>query len=90
MNGTAMQVLSIFIWKQVFLSVLKRNRCILIKYSPFIEWHDETDSVVMGQRNEIQMSSMIATQSDVQIRDIGMGKVTNNVDTDLNSDEEEP
>ena len=34
--GNALQILSIFVWKQVILSILRKNRCILVKYSPYI------------------------------------------------------
>lgn len=37
------QILSIFFWKQAILSVVKRNRCILIKYSPYIKWENDTE-----------------------------------------------
>ena len=38
------QVLCIFSWKQVFLSIFRKNKCVLIKYSPLIKWESDTES----------------------------------------------
>ena len=46
------QVVCIFSWKQAAMSILKKNRCALIKYSPFIKWKDDqTVSSVSGHAN---------------------------------------
>jgi len=40
----ALRVVAIFLWKQTITSIVNRkhNRCIIIKYSPWIEWIDST------------------------------------------------
>eukprot|EP01084_Bolivina_argentea_P021015 39035_1 len=35
-----LEILAIFSWKQTFFTIIKKNRCVLIKYSPHIEWID--------------------------------------------------
>ena len=34
------QVLAIFSWKQTILTIVKKRRCVLIKYSPYLAWMD--------------------------------------------------
>eukprot|EP00483_Globobulimina_turgida_P010800 UN10821 len=41
---SSIRIVAIFMWKQTILSILKKNRCILIKYSPFIQWFDNDKS----------------------------------------------
>ena len=36
----ALQVLTIFSWKQTYKTIRKKDRCVLIKYSPYIQWID--------------------------------------------------
>ena len=39
----AYQMLAIFFWKQTVLTILDKNRCVLIKYRPYICWNDASD-----------------------------------------------
>ena len=42
MAGNSLIILAIFLWKQSIFSIWKRDRCVLIDYSPFIRWiHDD-------------------------------------------------
>ena len=45
---SGMQILSVLFWKQTILSILKRNKCILIKYSPYIQWRDYQNGSATG------------------------------------------
>merc|ERR1712083_789745 len=44
MGDHALRVVTIFLWKQTITSFVNRkhNRCIIIKYSPWIEWVDSS------------------------------------------------
>ena len=39
-NIGAMQVLSIFFWKQTIFTIKKKDKCVTIKNSPYLEWTD--------------------------------------------------
>ena len=69
-------------WKQVILSIVRRDRCILIKYSPYIKWECEKESTVCGvisQRNELQMTSITDTGVEHNCDDQMSQILTNNV-----------
>eukprot|EP01083_Nonionella_stella_P016102 45026_1 len=40
---SSIKIVCMFLWKQTILSILRKNRCILIKHSPFIQWTHEQD-----------------------------------------------
>ena len=83
----ALQILSIFIWKQVFLSIIKRNRCVLIKYSPYLRWVDKDQS---GNVEEIQMTTIMDNKV-VSMHQMKNPPENMTGDIDLDSvDEEEP
>ena len=42
--ATAWEILCIFLWKQAFLTWRHRDRCIVVRYAPFIEWKDQSES----------------------------------------------
>ena len=50
------QVLAIFFWRQAILSVLRKNRCVLIQYSPYIKWKSD---------NEPQLPQQVKMQSQI-------------------------
>lgn len=40
MQASGLRVLSIFLWKQTILTIIKKDKCINIRHSPFIKWID--------------------------------------------------
>ena len=60
------QVLSVFMWKQAIMSIFRKDRCVLIKYSPYMEWqiNDEVQS-----QPDVQMES-IAVVIDANEADV--------------------
>ena len=49
--GSAYQILCIFFWKQTIMSFRKRDRCVLLKYAPYIEWYDQTELNLANSNN---------------------------------------
>ena len=39
-RASSLRILSIFLWKQTILTMIKKNQCINIRHSPYIEWVD--------------------------------------------------
>ena len=66
--ASAMQILSIFIWKQVILSIIKKNRCILIKYSPYIRWRGMITTEMLEKQHEL--TPMVKTESEIEEEEI--------------------
>jgi len=62
MMDSALRVVTIFLWKQTIVSIVNRKhkKCILIKYSPFIEWVDTDSPPNDQQRMEQQIENNIA------------------------------
>ena len=77
----------------VFLSILKRNKCILIKYSPYIEWKDKDEFQETTEKTEIQIAN-VPTQSNDEIvyitPSMDIKKIGHVMDEDFSFDEEEP
>ena len=66
MMASSLQILSIFVWKQVLLSIFKRNRCILIRYSPYIKWENQIQvgnaTGAISGTNVAQMSELFKSK----------------------------
>eukprot|EP01084_Bolivina_argentea_P272846 464635_1 len=60
---SSIRIVAIFLWKQTLMSILKRNRCILIKYSPFIQWFDSTN-IEIQMNNQMYNSDVNKNISD--------------------------
>ena len=71
--ASSARILSIFFSKQAIMSYIRKNRCILIKYSPFIKWKKEEKKKYVGNigNNETEKKiAEIVEENGVKMGDI--------------------
>eukprot|EP01083_Nonionella_stella_P037214 101456_1 len=67
----AYQIMAIFFWKQFILTVIRKRRCVLIKYSPFLQWRESEDGGNKDSHN---------VQNEAEAKDVHSNAKTNSND----------
>ena len=96
LERSSSQILAIFFWKQMILSIIRKDRCVLIKYTPYHKWIDvENNGENVGNHVSINTIDDLNFNGDeedaeVQITEIdsaAIGTTYNRHDTVSDSDD---